>query len=223
MHRFRLLRPPEDRDPIADWDDGVEYEIIKCPASPGHQRGGKRIGQLRITLATRAVPDLVWTWLPGLLITDEVRELFEKHHLTGFELEPAVARYQSDDAETSPPRLWEFRTTGWGGVAAEDSGVELISRTACCGHLKYSAFRDPKRLIDESQWDGSDFFMVWPLPAFHFVSERAAEIILENELTGARLLDLEDMAPSDGFTPGRLSYWMSSERACLLGEELGIS
>jgi hypothetical protein len=77
-------------------------------------------------------------------------------------------------------------------------------------------------LIDDSQWDGSDFFMVWPLPLFHFVSERAARVMLEHDLTGGVLLEMDEIRPLDGLSPGRLSYWMPFERARALGESLQI-
>jgi hypothetical protein len=42
-------------------------------------------------------------------------------------------------------------------------------------------------LLDQNQWDGSDFFMVWPYPKFIFITARVAEFIKKYKLTGARL------------------------------------
>ena len=53
--------------------------------------------------------------------------------------------------------------------------------------MNYSDFTNPEFLIDESQWDGSDFFMVWPLPRFIFVSNRGPRLICRHELTGCVL------------------------------------
>jgi len=223
MQPFRLLTDDKDKDPVADWDEGVELEGIKCPVSPGHQRAGRRIGPLRITLRRGFVPDLIWTWGSDLLITDFVRGLLEDHRLTGFSALPAEARFDEPDAGAPAPKLWEFQTTGWAGVARAESGVRLVERTPCCDHLRYSGCTEPTLLIDESQWDGSDFFMVWPLPRYHFLSHRAALLILEHELTGGRLLHLDEVNPIDGFTPGRLSYWMPGDRARQLGTSLGIA
>src|SRR5204863_170157 len=106
MQPFRLLTDDKDKNPVADWDEGVDLEGIECPVSPGHQRAGRRIG---------------------------------------------------------------------------------------------------------------------PLPRFHFLTDRAAHLILEHELTGGRLLHLDELKPVDGFTPGRLSYWMPDDRARLLGTSLEIA
>ena len=42
-------------------------------------------------------------------------------------------------------------------------------------------------LIDASKWDGSDFFMVWPLPLFIFVTDRVVRAIHDSRLTGGVL------------------------------------
>ena len=222
MERFRLLRYSPNKDPLADWDEDVELEEIRCPVTPDHQRAGRRLGPLSIRLKRGPVPDFVWTWGSGLLVTDLVKDLFHRSELTGFNLLPAPVRWDEPGADAPPPRLWEFQTVGWAGLARPESGVRLVERTPCCAHLRYSGCKHPVSLIDESQWDGTDFFMVWPLPLFHFISERAARIVLENELTGAMVMDLDEILANDGFSPGRLSYWMPEDRAYQLGDALGI-
>ena len=64
------------------------------------------------------------------------------------------------------------------------------------------------KLIDAAQWDGSDLFIVWPLPRFIFVTDPAAEIIRANRLTGAVLVEPEALVLIHGYSPGRLSRWM---------------
>jgi hypothetical protein len=39
-------------------------------------------------------------------------------------------------------------------------------------------------LIDPAAWDGSDLFIVWPLPLFRFAGERLANILREEKLPG---------------------------------------
>jgi hypothetical protein len=77
------------------------------------------------------------------------------------------------------PLLWELAVTGWGGIAPESSGVMLDHSASCseCGLLIYTSFTDASRLVDEKQWDGSDIFMVWPLPKFVMVANSVAELI----------------------------------------------
>ena len=207
----------------ADWADGeVETEKIICPVSDGHQRGGKRLTDLSVTLPGNNTEDFVWTWGNECLLTDRVLELFESEGFTGFEFKPVKARYNG--LKQTPPRLWELVVTGWAGIAPSESGIKIIESECCqsCGYLGYSGCLHSDKLIEESQWDGSDFFMVWPLPRFIFITDRVAEVIYREHITGAVIQSPMELDFSSGFGPGRLSYWMPEARAREIGEPLGI-
>jgi hypothetical protein len=76
-------------------------------------------------------------------------------------------------------------------------------------------------LIDPQAWDGSDFFMVWPLPRFVFVTDRVVQIIRAEEFTGVDLTEVTDLeAKSSTLSPGRLSHWFPEARANELGASL---
>jgi hypothetical protein len=219
--RFWCLRGPESSKRLARGAKGKnKSEKIVCPIDDDHQRGGKRITNLSVVLPQGAVEDFVWTWLSDCLIQDSVLDLFKKRGFRGFEVKTVEAEFKRPDVE--PPRLWEVVVTGWAGTASANSGVKLVERCDWCGDLEYSGCDDPARLIDLSQWDGSDLFMVWPLPKFIFVTDRVAQLIREHRLTGVALRTPTDLDLSGGFGPGRLSYWMPAERAHELGDELGI-
>ena len=163
-------------------------------------------------LTGRTVQDFVWTWQSECLVQDDVLKLFKASGLTGYEVKPVKARFNRA-SERECPRLWEIIVTGWAGLASAESGIKLVERCNACGDLGYSGCNDPERLIDVSRWDGSDFFMVWPLPKYTFVTDRVAQIIRDNRLTGAILKQPRELDLSGGFGPGRLSYWMPQERA----------
>ena len=113
--------------------------------------------------------------------------------------------------------------TGWAGIAPAESGVRLVERCDGCGHIRYSGCENSDALIDVSQWDGGDFFMVWPLPKYIFVTDRVAQLVRDNRLMGAVLERPADLRfTSGGFSPGRLSYWMPEQRAHEFGDALGI-
>lgn len=99
-------------------------------------------------------------------------------------------------------------------------------KIACpaCNHRKYT-IAQPSRLIDHASWDGSDLFIVWPLPLYRFVSERLANILREEAITGVKLIPETDIPfkRGDGATPGRLLDWMPESRARALGDRLGIN
>jgi hypothetical protein len=81
---------------------------------------------------------------------------------------------------------------------------------------------DPSNLIDWEQWDGSDFFMVWPMPRFVFISNRVASFIQEEEISGVQVVQVSNLRPTRGFSPGGLRIWMDDDRARLLGQPLDI-
>lgn len=242
--KFWNLSSPDSIRGLAEWDESMDFEQILCPANPDHRRAGKRLTDLSVLLTSRKIKDFVWTWYSECLIQDHVLNLFRDKGLTGFEVKPVQARTKvrarhpdpCDDnpglsadvaAEMEIPKLWELVVTGWGGVAPEESGIRLVKACDACGYLEYTFFEDPSLLINEHQWDRSDFFMVWPLPKYVFVTDKVAKLIRKHGLTGARLRAPETLngvsrMPNAGFAPGRLSRWMPEARARELGEPLGI-
>jgi hypothetical protein len=222
--QFWRLTHSESVARLAEWVDAeMDLEQVTCPIREGHRRGGKRTTGLSVTLRGKGVEDFVWTWHGECMIQDHVLDLFRRSGFTGFDVKPAKARFKSPAAQ-SPPRLWEVVVTGWAGMASMESGITLVEHCPGCGHLNYSPCRNPASLIDRSKWDGSDFFMVWPMPGFILVTDRVAQTIHGSRLRGAVLKRVEDLHFSDdyGFSPGRLSHWMPADRASALGAALGI-
>jgi hypothetical protein len=170
---------------------------------------------------------------------DRVLQLFREQGFTGFEVKPVKARMKvranapdpcddnpglsaSDAAKANIPTLWELVVTGWAGMAPPESGIELIQSCPHCGLKSYSCFTDPTRLIVETQWDGSDFFMVWPMPGFIFMTDRVAKFIRDRKLRGVSMKRLNELKCEGILRGGRLSYWMPDARAREVGTPLGI-
>jgi hypothetical protein len=120
------------------------------------------------------------------------------------------------------PELWELVVAGWAGVAPLESGIRRTERCVVCGLQYYTPFTDPTKLINEDQWDGSDFFMVWPMPRYIFITERVASFIQGAKLTGVDVLELHQMRTPRGFGPGGLRDWMPDDRAHMLGDPLDL-
>jgi hypothetical protein len=224
MEKFWYLHSPESDAKQSEYAEGMDWEGIVCPVNSGHRRAGRRVTDLSVKLRGNGVDDFVWTFFSECLVQDRVLELFRTHGVTGYEVKPnpvktAFKRKRGCD----PPRLWELVVTGWAGMAPPESGVRLTSSCDACGDLEYSGCTNPANLIDPGRWDGSDLFMVWPLPRFIFVTDRLAQLIRDNRLTGAVLRRPEELTfHSAGFGPGRLSLWMPEARARELGEPRGI-
>jgi hypothetical protein len=68
-----------------------------------------------------------------------------------------------------------------------------------------------EQLIEASQWDGSDFFTVWPVPHL-FVTSRVAELIRSEGLRGARLIRLKDFEYEHVLTGATFEQWMPDDR-----------
>jgi hypothetical protein len=222
--QFWHLAHPDSTARNAEWVHGeMETEQVICPVNEGHRRGGKRLTDLSIALRGAGVEDFVWTWHSECLVQDHVLDLFRTNGFTGFDAKPVKAKFKRA-TEHEPPRLWELIITGWAGMASAESGIKLTDQCHACGDLDYSPCTNAERLIDVSQWDGSDFFMVWPLPKFIFVTDRVARVIRDSRFKGAVLRRARDIEFSQdyGFSPGRLSYWMPQERARELGGAFGI-
>lgn len=222
--KFWNVYGPDTNRKCAEWADEMGEEGLEgifCPANPGHQRGGKRLVDLSVVLPGKHMQDFVWTWYSECLVQDRVLHSFGEQGFTGFEVKPVKVRFKKK-TDHPPPKLWELVVTGWGGVAPPASGIKMTYRCKACGYTRYSGLSHPEKLIDEKQWDGSDFFIVWPLPRYIFVTDRVAQAIMKKGFTGVHFIASGDLPPTDGYTPGRLSYFMPEERAHQLGVPLGI-
>jgi hypothetical protein len=201
-----------------------DYERVICQLEKRrHMRGGKRIGALNVQVSPSDVEDFVWTWGLELLVSQRALDIFDKHRVTGFEAKPVKVSYDGNSQE-QPPELFELMVVGWGGVAAAAARPKLVSWCPHCHHKRYT-IAEPSRLIDAAQWDGSDLFMVWPLPRYRFVSDRLADILRRERVSGVRLIPAPELPMSRGgdATPGRLRYFMPEDRARELDEQFGLS
>jgi hypothetical protein len=218
---FWHLDAPDER--LAKSAPDTDYESVICPADPEHRRAGKRIGNLSVILDRRGVRDFVWTWYSDILVSRKLLDLFEKYRVTGYETAPAKASYRRG-IKVQPPDLFELVVTGWGGWAAPAAGVRLEWSCKACGGNEY-IIAEPSRLIDPAAWDGSDFFIVWPLPRYRFASSRLANILRQEKVSGVKLVPAPKIPVERGalLGPASITYWMPEGRARELGQRFGIS
>lgn len=203
----------------------MDLEQIYCPIDSGHQRGGRRLSDLCILLPSSFIQDIVWTWQSECLLQNHVLDLFRAEGFTGFDVKPVTARIKN--CAKTPPVLWELVVIGWAGAARQESGIKLVEYCQACKHAIYSGLKFPENLVDVSRWDGSDFFMVWPMPKIVFISHHVADCIRDNRLTGATLERSDNYKlfsqTSRHFSPGRLSDWIPEALAHKLGEATDIA
>ena len=214
MKYFRLY--DAEKNPNAEQAKGVLYEdSVTCKKNEGHLRAGKRIGNLIIKLPTSRIRDFVWTWYSDCIITDKVTALFRQAGFTGYELRQVtvakIYKYHEEkditfingkawgitkitrDRKPIPiPPLWELVVIGKGGDAHPKSGIKIKYECKSCGLIEYTDF-GKGLYVDEAQWDGSDFFTIWPLPKFILVTERVKNFVEENKLTNCIFTPIEEL------------------------------
>lgn len=214
-------------------------ELEKLTAQYGEMEPWKRMHRVPgvpqpILLGGSRVNDITWSWYSQCIITDRLLNLLKEQEFTGFQVHPVSAKWKrkpkSENVEI--PVLWELIPTGWGGVAPVESGIHRTETSLAKGHLRYTWFTDSSKLIDENQWDGSDFFILWPMPAYIFITDRVARFIQANNIKKAEMIRLdkmthpvyvESMSPElRVYGPGPLRWYLTDERAREIGESLGI-
>jgi len=228
--KFWHLNWPDSTLGRADWDDDVDIESIVCPLKEGHRGGEKRITDLHIVLLSKRITDFIW--VHECIIQDRVLKMFQEEGFTGFEVKPVQARMKrkykkaftadansTEYEEIEIPTLWELIVTGWGGIAPSESGVRLTEYCPGCGVLRYEGISNPFRFIDEAQWDGSDFFFVWPLRRWILITDRVAKFIKAHKLTGVQIEPIESIKTSGQISASRSSLVEISQR---IGKPLDI-
>jgi hypothetical protein len=193
------------------WNASVDFESVGCSSFPDHQRAGSRIGSLSVDFKESfEEEDFLWTWYSECLLKTKIANRLSVAGLTGFEIK--VAKVTSHSRVVSE-MYSEFALIGWGGVASKDSGVKITQTCPTCGMLTYSGVSNWRKLVDWGEWDGSDFFMIWPLPRYIFVTNRAVQTMKQMNLSGVSFKPLIDLdIQDDDLSPGRVSYWFSQDQ-----------
>ncbi len=220
----------EITDVSAPLASGVEGKIqsepmIECPANPSHRRGGRSIPPLHIAINLSEHPDFLWTVYSDCIVSHRVVELLAKENIHSYMTRPVVLYDNKSRVQIQDPPYQELVVTGWGGIAPEESGVKLVTKCEHCKLLRYSGYTHPEKLVDLQQWDGSDIFLVWPMPRFRFVTKRIKTLFEANKVSGVSFVPLGEMKVSRTMklAPGRLSDWMPLQRAKELGDRYDIT
>lgn len=185
-----------------------QWEARFRPAEWSHLVGGLSRGRLGLTieeprfdltivLPSPRIGDFVWTWYNDCIVTESTLSLFTEAGFTGFSSRPVtVERVRGIGPKRknkrSIPPLWELVIKGRGGDAHPDSGIRVIGKNGKTGELRYSSFHDGI-LVDEANWDGSDFCTVNGYPKHILVTERVKELIVERQLTNCTLIPSHEL------------------------------
>lgn len=227
----RLLAVPEDNPSPG----GGEW--TPCKAENAHARSVTqpddrhldRTARVRVSHNKRD-QDLIWTsppW-PFVVVHDRFVGRIQAEGFSGYSLRPATVRFRDGFLSHEYKRLL---VTGWGGLARPESGVRLTWACPYCLRKVYSPLSDPGELIDWKQWNGEDFFIVWPMPSFVFVTGRLAEFLRSSGLNCFSLHASDNLNNlyntglpfgASGFSVGSLGNIFPREMALKYGGPLGI-
>lgn len=191
--QFWVLGEPDTREAErkrAKWnqEDGLRFESIRCPIDPpGHRRAGARVSALSVILPNFQPLDFVWgPW--ECLVREPVVQFFRDAGFTGFEVAPAKVKFA--DTSRQPPRFWELLAKGSAGAISPGSGYQVLSVCPGCGLTDETRIDDPTKVVDESRWDGSDFFHLDPIPSWIFVTERVVQALRKTPFEGWKAFSL---------------------------------
>ena len=161
-------------------DKVIQSQRIVCPQYPGHQRGVRTAWSLSLMPKSSRIGDFGNTVTSEWLVTDEVACALKESSFTGYDFRPVDL---CNNKIKSP--LWELFITGKGGEAHPDAGIIKTYYCASCGQTNYRAFTNGIGIIvDESNWDGSDFFTITAYPKFVLVTQRIKDFIEKKHWKG---------------------------------------
>jgi hypothetical protein len=160
---------------------------------------------LTIILPSPWVGDFTWTWYSDCIVTDAVLSLFRQEGFTGFEPRPVVVEKfkrlsRKRGKEVAIPPLWELLILGKGGDAAPESGIYPLYEIEDTGRFSYSSFRNGI-IVDEANWDGSDFFVVNGYPKHILVTMRVKDLIVSHHLSNCALIPSHKLEWSSDIRP----------------------
>ena len=66
----------------------------------------------------------------------------------------------------------------------------------------------------EEEWDGSDFFMIWPMPRRVFITKRVAAFLMSSNYSGIRVKQIATLrkAIAGGYSPGHIEDWFDGKQ-----------
>ncbi|MEM9645845.1 MAG: hypothetical protein AAF989_12715 [Planctomycetota bacterium] len=162
----------------------------------------------------------------SLFISDELLDVFREAEITGFEVAEADVRIPFPH-EPSQAKFWQVIVTGWGGIANPASGIVELDRETYGTH-KYAPCTDVRMMLDPEQYDGTDLFLVWPLPYKVWVSPRLSKLLASKRVKHYEIDPVEsyrfERLESDpvGFGPYPLECYFTAARAAEVGSAHGI-
>jgi len=207
MQFYMLDRPPrtDDKVPLDATDGNLGCVILDCPVCGATGVLPKQLSPwvpIEIAVQSSGYLDDIEQAFTTLLVSQKFRDAVAAGGLTGIEFRPPVGFTVKSNKPSYQKVAQEARdglgleaiwVIGRGGSVAEASGVRLQKSCDVCGVRDWT-LPDKGYHVDESQWDGSDFFYVEESGAL-FMTQRAVDVLEMAELSNFGASLAEDYRP----------------------------
>jgi|SRR5271157_1167295 len=212
---FCLLERVYSERLLASWWYEFPEDRAQCSVNPGHQPLTRRALEKFQTAQVNAEVNhnrrdepVIWTSpFPRCLVHSTFAAEMRSRGYTGYTFRSATVRFRDGYLSHDYRRLV---VTGWGGLARPSSGIRIRNLCSGCDVREYSPLTDPKLLVDIKQWDGSDFFVVWPLSESIVVTQRVATLFQSAKLRSCAIRPL--LAP-----PSAREIWQWKDGLTVIG------
>ena len=199
---------------------GTRMDTIPCPLNAGlpsqHAMRQRWIRPIKVIGPVQRMTDFEWSVFSDILVEEDIVAKLQTARFTGVEFQP-VQLYTTTETPIGR-QLFELKVTGWGGMAHPSSGIRVRETCSFCGRTVYTECTNPENLFDIDKWDGSDFFLIWPMPRRVFITEEVATFMRRAGFTGLKMCSLDSLSKSPslvktGYTPGHVEDWYDGEKA----------
>lgn len=224
MHKIYFLDPTVRFDDKLVFANGMRTETKLCPLNTGlpsqHAMRQHWIRPLRLIGPVRRLTDFEWTVYRDILLEKDIVNKLQSSRFSGIEFQEAQL-YTTTQTPIGR-EVFELKVNGWGGMAHPSSGVRLIEKCSFCGHSVFCGHANPGNLFDIDKWDGSDFFLIWPMPRYIFITNEVADFIRKEGYTGVNVRELHEFPKSIAgkYTPGHIEDWYEREKAVQILREM---
>jgi len=166
--------------PRAEWQPMAEKLAAALGVPLSQLKPGMEIGPPSGSINRTDFPDFIH--LVGIQwVKPNVVSALREHGATGVEFVKVNAVWDEKvkDPPAEPPDLWELYVTGQ--ACRAEVNREGITPCELCGR---GAFPEAEWIkVDESSWDGSDFFNVDKNPVLTIVTERIRDKLAQHKFT----------------------------------------
>ena len=193
--------------------EGMKLDTVLCAHDPRHTTRHRWNKPLKVVGPVIPGTDFEWTVYLDLIVNREIVESLKNMGFSGMRFLPV--EFYTTTQTPFGREAYELNVTGWGGTALPASGIRVLNECPACKRQVFSEFANPSKLFNFDEWDGSDFFIIWPMPRFIMITGRVRDHILEKGYSGVKITPVDRLQKSiaGGFTPGHIGDWFDERRA----------